>query len=389
MKTIRDRLWEKAVQQRLPLTGAFELLPLCNLQCKMCYVRKTMGEVRAMGGLVPTEEWLDLARQAQRLGTLFPLITGGEPFLHPDFQKILSEMLDMGMQASVNTNGTLIDASMAKFLSEHRPTRINMTLYGASPETYEALCGDGNAYDRMRRGVELLKSYDIPLKFNTSITPYNLKDMEAMIAFAKSVNSPVQVATYMFPPVRRDAAMVGHNDRLDPEQAGYARVLADWLQNSPEWFQGQARNFSHFMPVTEETFRNVPQEGRSMNCRAGRSSFWLDWQGNLGNCGMHSTVRCSVREHTMEEAWKIVVEATENLRYAPACASCPNSRICHACMAMVHNECGGLQGRPEYLCKMNEASAKYYQEFARGGAPVPGAQAVFDRENLECAVDPV
>lgn len=70
---IQDRLWEKAVKHRFPLTAAFELLPNCNLQCKMCYVRKSMAEVNEMGGLLTTDEWLSYARQARDLGMLYPL----------------------------------------------------------------------------------------------------------------------------------------------------------------------------------------------------------------------------------------------------------------------------------------------------------------------------
>lgn len=45
MGEITDRLWNKAGMMRLPLTGAFELSPVCNLHCKMCYVRKSTSEV--------------------------------------------------------------------------------------------------------------------------------------------------------------------------------------------------------------------------------------------------------------------------------------------------------------------------------------------------------
>lgn len=48
--TISRRLWAKAGAERIPLTGAFELLPICNFACKMCYVRKSRAEVRRTDG---------------------------------------------------------------------------------------------------------------------------------------------------------------------------------------------------------------------------------------------------------------------------------------------------------------------------------------------------
>lgn len=365
MGKISDRLWKKAGIMRIPLTGAFELLPVCNLHCKMCYVRKSMAEVNELGGLLPAEQWLDWARQARDEGMLYPLLTGGEPFLHRDFQEIMGKMLEMGLQVSINSNGTLIDEPMARWLGEHRPTRINITLYGASEKSYENLCGDGGAYNRVRRAVEWLKQYGIPVKFNYSITPENVDDLEGIIAYAKSVDSPIQVATYMFPPVRRDSEMVGKNHRLSPEEAALARVKADWLQSEPRWFLGQAERFRHFVEPTEEMLAKLavgkPQE---MHCRAGRCSFWIDWQGNIANCGMYSAVKFSLKGRSFAEAWKQVVEETNQVRYCPVCTNCPNFNLCHACIAMVYNECGDHNGRPDYLCQMNAASAKYYQAYA-------------------------
>ena len=365
MNKISDRLWNKAGVMRIPLTGAFELLPVCNLHCKMCYVRKSREEVEKQGGLLPTEQWLDFARQARDEGLLSPLLTGGEPFLHRDFPEILAKMQEMGLQVSVNSNGTLIDEPMAQWLGRHRPTRINITLYGASAESYEKLCGDGGAYDRVRRAVEWLKQYGVPVKFNASVTPENVNDLEGIIAYAKSVGSPVQVATYMFPPVRRDPGMVGQNHRLFPEEAALARVKADWLQNEPTWFLGQAQRFSRFVPLTADMLeKQSAGEPREMHCRAGRCSFWIDWQGNIGNCGMYSSVKFPLKGRSFAEAWKQVAEETDRVRYSPVCTNCPNFKLCHPCIAMVYNECGDRSGRPEYLCRMNAASAKYYQVYA-------------------------
>lgn len=366
MAQIAKHLWDKAGSQRIPLTGAFELLPTCNLACKMCYVRKTPKEVEEAGGLLPADFFLQVADEAMKMGMLFPLLTGGEPFLRQDFQQIMAGMLERGLQVSINSNGTMIDEDMAKWLGIHRPVRINITLYGASEESYQELCGNGDAFNRVRKAVEWLKKYQVPVKFNTSITRYNVGDLEKIMEYAHSVGSPLEVAPYMFPPVRRDAGMVGHNDRLSPEEAGHVKVKSDYLQNNPDWFLMQAERFRYFVPPTEEMIRKQAKgEGHKMNCRAGRCSFWLDWQGNIGCCGMYSAVHQSLLKYSFEEAWNSIVEETNKVRYSPICGNCPNYRLCHSCIAMVYNECGERNGRPEYLCRMYEAAAKYYREYAK------------------------
>lgn len=366
MEKISDKLWNRAGMMRVPLTGAFELLPICNLKCKMCYVRKSSEEVEKMGGLLPADQWLDWARQARDAGMLYPLLTGGEPFLRQDFFEIYTGMQKMGLQVSINSNGTLITEEIAKQLGKHPPVRINITLYGGSEQAYEALCGNGDAFQRVHQSVNWLRKYGVRVKFNTSITPDNVHDLRNMIQFAKSMEAPIQVATYMFPPVRRNEHMIGQNHRLSPEEAGLARVEADWLQNEPEWFIKQAARYRTFVPLEQVLQQNKDAgESKPMGCRAGRCSFWLDWQGNMSQCGMYSSVKVPMKGFSFAEAWKQVVDQTEVFRYAPVCTSCPNFPLCHTCMAMVHNETGTFKGRPDYFCRMNAASAKYYQQYAQ------------------------
>ena len=367
MGKVTDYLWEKAGQKGIPLTAAFELLPVCNLSCKMCYVRLNMSEVKEQGGLMTGKQWLDIAQAAKECGLLFPLLTGGEPFLHPEFREIYSGIQEMGMQISVNSNGTLIDKETAAWLGRHVPVRINITLYGASAKTYQALCGNGDAFYKMRDAVHWLKEYGVPVKFNTSITPQNIHELKDIIEFAHQVGSPIQAATYMFPPVRRDHAMIGKNERLTPEEAGRARAEADYYQSDPVWFREMAKRFSAFVPL-EKAWKFADEhpfkEGLGMTCRAGNCSFWIDWQGNMVNCGMYGSVKFPLKGRKFSEAWNEMRKKTKEIRYAPVCAACPNRRLCHTCIAMISNECGNLNGRPEYLCRMNQAAALYYQKLA-------------------------
>ncbi|MBQ8856521.1 MAG: radical SAM protein [Lachnospiraceae bacterium] len=383
MSSIKDRLIEKAARAHRPIMSAFELLPVCNLKCKMCYVRKSMEDVRKEGGIKDAKWWLSVAKDAADCGLLYPLLTGGEPFLHPEFKEILSGMLKMGLQVSINSNGTLIDRKWAEFLSKNCPTRINITLYGASEETYRNLCGDGGAFRRVREAVELLKEYGIPFKFNASITPDNVQDIEKMIAYAKEQDAPIQVATYMFPPIRRDSSMVGQNSRLSPDEAALARVLADYAQTNPDWFIAQAERYQRFVPLEEEPWKMGQTGEKGMRCRAGLCSLWVDWQGNFMNCGMYGSVKTNLEGKTFKEAWDEVVEQTANVRYAPDCLSCPNEPLCHPCIAMINNECGSHSGRPEYMCQMNASLAKYYDQFVREHYPDRISNIVITQDEFE------
>ena len=83
--------------------------------------------------------WKLPVRRGSRDYCIFAL-TGGEPFLWPDFWKLYDALIHMGFLVSINTNGSLIDDEAIRKLQELPPTRVNITLYGASDATYERLC---------------------------------------------------------------------------------------------------------------------------------------------------------------------------------------------------------------------------------------------------------
>ena len=73
-------------------------------------------EVQSQGRLRSLDEWISLAKQMKDAGTLFLLLTGGEPLLFPQFKELYCVLKDMGMILTLNTNGTLINEEWAEFL---------------------------------------------------------------------------------------------------------------------------------------------------------------------------------------------------------------------------------------------------------------------------------
>ena len=168
-----DFLTYKAAQAGIPLSGTFELTARCNLDCKMCYIHKKANDSLVKKSEMSAAEWINIARTAQKAGMFLLLVTGGEPFLRPDFFEMYDEFKSLGLSVSINTNGTLITEKVVRHLEENSPARVNLTLYGASEETYSRLSGDETAFSRAYKAVEMLKEAKIPLKLNYSLTPMN------------------------------------------------------------------------------------------------------------------------------------------------------------------------------------------------------------------------
>ena len=347
-----EYLYRRATAAGIPLSGTFELTPVCNMDCKMCYVRMSRQDQEALGPLSSAARWLKMAQEAKDAGMLYLLLTGGEPFLHPQFREIMEELHKMGLLITINSNGTMIDSEVVRWLTSCPPVRINISLYGASNETYARLCGNPSGFTQVTNAIHLLKAAGIPVKLNCSLTPHNADDLPQIVDYAKQNDLVLQVATYMFPPIRKDGTMIGKNARFSPEDAAYYMAYADYLQMGAERFFANDTDF----PTPDHLDEQCDLLGDGVRCRAGKCSFWITWQGNMLPCGMFPTEGSSnVFEAPFQSVWEQVKADTSRIRLPAKCSGCAARNACHACAAMVITESGCFHEIPQYRCDMIRA----------------------------------
>ena len=357
---LTSMLSSKASRLKVPISGTFELSPVCNFTCKMCYVRKTKKEVEEHHRpMVTLEQWLEIARQAREQGMLFLLLTGGEPFVWPEFWELYEALIKMGFVISINTNGSLIDDVAIERLKRYPPKRLNITLYGASDETYEALCGVRGVFQKIDQTIRKLKEAGIIVKLNSSMTPSNVQDMEKIISYAKENELVLEMATYMFPPIRRDENMVGENHRFTPEEYGSSHLRRYRLQYGEERYFEMLENIKKKAippPGLDESCRD-PLDGK-IRCRAGNAAFWVTWDGYLLPCGMMPKPQIDLYQKNFSVGWKELTEVSEKLCLSGVCEKCQNRELCHTCAAIATAETGDAGGIPTYLCKTVEVFQK-------------------------------
>ena len=334
--TIEQQMFAMATEKKVPLYGVLELLPLCNLNCDMCYVRMSREEMEEVGRLRTMEEWTKTAEDMMRAGTLFVLFT-------------------------INTNGTLIDEAWADFFAENKPRRINITLYGASNETYERLCHYPGGFDKAVNGIRLLRERNIDVKVNGSLAKANVDDRMKIIELGESLDAPVRIDTYMYPSVRERNHAYNNQARLDPEMAAKARVEVLRREMGEEVF-------AQYRKIQLDEAENTP-EGEAvpgqMTCRAGKSSFVVNWQGEMRSCVVLDKPSIPLRDVEFEEAWKFTKKETESLRISARCSSCKLRKVCNTCVAAAIAETGKADGVPEYLCRYTEATVRYLKETSK------------------------
>ena len=304
-------LHNKGAKLGLPISGTFELTARCNFDCPMCYVHLKQEDIDAQGRELTTQQWIDLAQKASDAGMVFALLTGGEPFVRKDFFEIYHAMKKMGLMISINSNGSMLSGEVRRKLIEDPPFRINISLYGGSSDTYCQMCGKP-AYDQVIENIAALKEAGVDVRLNVSITPYNRQDLEAICCKAEELGVHVKLASYMYPSIRVNGGRYGYGDRLSPEAAADASVEWDSLRFDEETF-AQRANAMHRYALVEESECAVDLD-EGVGCRAGRTAFWMTWDGRMLPCGMMPYPVAYPLEDGFEAAWKQIREETAKLR---------------------------------------------------------------------------
>lgn len=128
----------------------------CNLRCPHC-IRDDVTTVRCL----ETELVRRVVVEASEMfGNVLASLTGGEPLLHPQFDRILEVLSDNGVPYRFVTNGWHTRRIMP-FLDRYPPQSVRLSLSGADRASHDAERSRGS-FDRVLLSVALLTSRRIP-----------------------------------------------------------------------------------------------------------------------------------------------------------------------------------------------------------------------------------
>lgn len=355
---VERKLFAWAEKQLSPLYGVLELTPLCNMNCDMCYVRLSRKEMESQGKMLSLEKWLMLAKEMKDAGVLFVLLTGGEPLLYPHFKELYLELLKMGMVITINSNGTLMNEDWIDFFSQHKPRRINITLYSKDERGYEKLCHYPGGFEKAVNAIKQLKEKNVAVKINCSLTKKNIDSYQKILDIGEELDVPVFMDTYMCPATRERKKAFDFASRLNPKEAAKTRIQVLRREMGDEIFRESAK-------LHIELAENTP-EGKEiksgMKCKAGKCSYTISWRGDMIPCVIMSEPHVSVFQSGFEKAWKEIVEKTSQIYMSEKCSQCTLRKVCNVCPSYALLEAGAYDAVPEYLCEYTKYTIQYFQE---------------------------
>jgi radical SAM protein with 4Fe4S-binding SPASM domain len=354
--------------ERVPLQVSIEVTRRCPLECLHCYNNLPMGNMDAKRREMTKEEHFRVLDELVEMGCFWILYTGGEIFARKDFLEIYTCAKQKGFLITLFTNGTIINEQIADYLKEWPPFAIEITLYGRTRETYEALTAIPGSYDRCVRGIRLLKERGLPLKLKTVATSINKHEVMAMRRFAEEeLGVEFKMDGQINP--RIDCSQSPLAVRLTPEEL----VALD--MNAP-------KGMSEYRRLAKRDLESPPNLSASDTvyfCGGGVGGFALNAYGEMGICVISQQDTFSVRELGLKQVWEGSLAELRNRKRTRVtkCVECRIQSLCGMCPANGEMENGDKEGPVEFLCHVAhlraavigvEVPAHGECDFCRGGS---------------------
>lgn len=340
-RAMNQYLSMKARYKDVPMSGTFELTPLCNLNCKMCYVHLNQNQIPEGKGLLSVEEWKSILRQAVNAGMLYASFTGGECLTYPNFRELYLYAYSLGVQPDIMTNGCLLTEEMVSFFSMYPPGIMQISLYGSSEDAYEKVTGC-RSFQQALDGIQRAKAAGLNLTIAITPNRFMQPDIPELLALLHSLDLPYEIGSatlYARPETKR------RFETYAVEIDAYRQLLSlDKAYRTDHWEKATAKIAPRYFPPENKKLQGLP-------CGGAHSSFHINWKGELCPCiAFAPSVHCSVLEQGFNTAWDQIRQKMTAYRPPQECMECKLQPYCVSCPG--EKSMGDLQGRVNrYVCE--------------------------------------
>ena len=312
----RDRFWsalrEKGAHKRVPVEAMIELTYGCNLRCVHCYNPTHQAKDELAAAQIKA-----LIDQLASAGCLNLAFTGGEIFTRRDLFAIMAYAKGKGFAITLLTNATLITPERADRIQALRPYQVEISIYGATQETYERVTRISRSFQAFLTGVQLLRERTVPLLIKMPVVTLNQHEVQQAQALVEGWGIKFVYCAEIFP--RVDGSLEPLQYRLAPYEVVQ---LDETIVGSRRWRAEGGGEKGKSCQAGEGLF----------TCMCGKSSLAVTPSGQMNLCVAFPIPQYDLRSGTVSEGWRTLVEFVDRANAKPGeayeCPQCPVQRHC-------------------------------------------------------------
>ncbi|HDP95339.1 MAG TPA: radical SAM protein [Candidatus Aminicenantes bacterium] len=331
----------------------------CNLACRHCWITPTWVNGKPSAGDCLDLDLLKSAvEEGKSIGLMSAKLTGGEPVLHPRFIDLVDYLSAEGISLTMETNGTLIDADMAKYLkNDTKLWFVSVSLDSVDPDKHDRFRGVRGAYHDAVRGIRYL--VDAGFRPQVIMCPHrgNISEVEDMVRLAVELGAG-SVKFNPVTPTGRGKVMDEHGETLNYDEIiKLTRFIKGELrQRSP------ISLFLEIPPAMASISEIMQEKNAGGRCHV-KNILGILGNGEMALCGIGKNIPELCFGHlgrdSLREVWSFhptLVKLRQDLdgEYPGICGDCIHATRCLTqCVALNYERTGKLIN-PAFLCEEAE-----------------------------------
>lgn len=333
-----------------------ELTERCNLICKHCYIRRALGDRKALATEMDTRQVCAILEEAVSLGCKGVRFTGGELLIRKDFIEIYLFACSIGLNVSISTNITLITDEIANVFSKNPPEVISTSIYGWDKNSYDSVVQVPGSFEKFVAGVRKLRKRGLKLQMKYPPLKELVDNSEKIrnLAVKLDVLDPLPYTWELTLHARnhKHACERIRVLRLDPEEAAKQRLKEPDVA-------------LHDLQVIRYDRESSQFNSKLFVCPAAKKRLTIDAYGWLQVClemrhpdTIYDLNTGNLLEAITQHLPKISNMCITNPEFLNRCGRCLLRPACPQCPACSWTEYGTLDTPVEYHCEVMHAEAR-------------------------------
>lgn len=257
----------------------------CNQRCVFCHDRRNQ-----QGGVVPFEEIVRDLQKGRRRGCRRVVLSGGEPTLHPELARVISEARRLGYShvQMVSNGRMLFYKDFVKALKTAGLDEVTLSLHSHLEGPFEQITRAKGSFRQAMKGLLAVLENDFIVSVDIVINKLNYKSLARTMKFFIGLGVYEFDLLHLIPfgdawqnrrdvycPIQKAKKYLDEAFELSRKEQVYLwtnRLPAMYLEGYEDLIQSPRKLFDEVAGMEQE-LKNVLETGRPMICSGERCGY--------------------------------------------------------------------------------------------------------------------